>query len=184
MKKLLDGSSAAVHSTVYLNHGHLKPAVPVMSGGWPKDPTAFDNADSVVLFMNGGGGHPVNRHLAEIDALMKKGVGLACLHYGVEVPKGKSGNSFLDWTGGYFEAHWSVNPHWTIQDVTLAKDHPITDGVKPFTSNDEWYFHMHFRDKMEGVTPILSAVAPKETMKRGDGARSGNPAVRDRKSVV
>ncbi|MCH2583300.1 MAG: hypothetical protein MK138_00890, partial [Planctomycetes bacterium] len=72
MKKLLDGSSAAVHSTVYLNQGHLKPAVPVMSGGWPKEPTAFDNADSVVLFMNGGGGHPVNRHLAEIDALMKK----------------------------------------------------------------------------------------------------------------
>ncbi|MCH2579904.1 MAG: ThuA domain-containing protein, partial [Planctomycetes bacterium] len=178
MKKLLDGSSAAVHSTVYLNQRHLKPAVPVMSGGWPKDPTAFDNADSIVLFMNGGGGHPVNRHLAEIDALMKKGVGLACLHYGVEVPKGKSGNSFLDWTGGYFEAHWSVNPHWTIENVTLAKDHPITDGVKPFTSNDEWYFHMRFRDKMEGVTPILSAVAPKETMKRGDGAHSGNPAVR------
>ena len=178
MKKLLDESSAAVHTSVYLNQGHRKPAFPVMSGGWPRDPTAFDNADSVVLFMNGGGGHPVNRHLAEIDALMKKGVGLACLHYGVEVPKGKPGNSFLDWIGGYFEAHWSVNPHWTIENVTLAKDHPITDGVKPFTSNDEWYFHMRFRDKMEGVTPILSAVAPKATMNRRDGAHSGNPAVR------
>jgi len=31
---------------------------------------------------------------------------------------------------------------------------------------------------MEGVTPILSAVAPDSTMKRRDGAHSGNPTVR------
>ena len=26
--------------------------------GWPEDPTAFDNADSILLYMDGGGGHP------------------------------------------------------------------------------------------------------------------------------
>ena len=183
IKKMLDESGVDVHSTVYLNNRHLRPKHPVMGGdNWPLDPTAFDNADAIVLFMNGGGGHPVNRQLEKVDALMKKGVGLACLHYGVEVPKGKPGNYFLDWTGGYFETHWSVNPHWTIKNPTLAKNHPITDGVEPFEAHDEWYFHMRFRDKMEGVTPILSAVAPPETMKRGDGAHSGNPHVR--KSVA
>jgi hypothetical protein len=31
---------------------------------------------------------------------------------------------------------------------------------------------------MEGVTPLLSAVAGPDTMKRGDGPHSGNPEVR------
>jgi hypothetical protein len=45
-----------------------------------------------------------------------------------------------------------------------AKDHPTTRGlkpfaveVKPFTVHDEWYYHMRFRESMEGVTPILTA---------------------------
>ena len=83
--------------------------------------------------------------------------------------------------GRLFETHWSVNPHWTANFTKFPK-HPITQGVKPFKANDEWYFHMRFAPGMKGVTPILSDVAPKETMKRGDGAHSGNPAVR--KSVA
>ena len=40
--------------------------------GWPADPTAFDNADSILLYMDGGGGHPViqRNRLAEIDQLI------------------------------------------------------------------------------------------------------------------
>ncbi len=33
----------------------------VYLNGWPKDPTAFDNADSILLYMDGGGGHPLIR---------------------------------------------------------------------------------------------------------------------------
>jgi len=39
-------------------------------------------------------------HLDEVDALAKKGVGIVCIHYGVEVEKGKPGDKFLDWIGG------------------------------------------------------------------------------------
>ena len=130
-----------------------------------------------MLACTGGGGHLVNRHVAEFDKLMRKGVGLACLHYGVEVPIGPSGKGMLNWMGGFFQAHWSVNPHWVAQ-FKVFPDHPAANGVKPFESNDEWYFHMKFRGNMEGITPILSAIAPAATMKRGDGAHSGNPAVR------
>jgi hypothetical protein len=38
---------------------------------------------------------------------------------------------------------------------------------------------MRFRDGMKGVVPILSAVAPAETMNLPDGPHSGNPAVRE-----
>jgi hypothetical protein len=38
---------------------------------------------------------------------------------------------------------------------------------------------MRFRGGLQGVTPILSDVAPDSTMSRPDGDHSGNPAVRD-----
>jgi hypothetical protein len=87
---------------------------------------------------------------------------------------GKGSAEFLDWMGGYFEQWWSVNPHWTANYTALPK-HPICNGVKPFSTNDEWYFHMRFREGMKGVTPILTAIATPETTKRGFGPHEGNP---------
>ncbi|MFP6858515.1 MAG: ThuA domain-containing protein [Roseibacillus sp.] len=145
--------------------------------GWPQDPKAFDGADCVVIFCNGGGGHLVMKDLDRFEKLIDEGVGLVCLHYGVEVPKGRAGELMLKGMGGYFETHWSVNPHWQAVIEKLPK-HPITRGCKPFVQNDEWYFHMRFQQGMKGVTPILSAHPPEETMKRGDGPHSNNPHVR------
>jgi hypothetical protein len=51
--------------------------------------------------------------------------------------------------------------------------------VEPFKANDEWYYHMRFREGMKGVTPILTALPPKETLSRKDGPHEGNPAVRE-----
>jgi len=151
----------------------------VHQNGWPTDPAAFDRAAAIVIFCNGGGGHVLARHFEEVDKLMAKGVGLACLHYAVEVPKGKPGDYLLKWIGGYYETWWSVNPHWTAAFKKLP-DHPITRGVKPFTIEDEWYYHMRFRKGMDGVTPILTAVPPDATRKRPDDAHSGNKHVRAR----
>jgi type 1 glutamine amidotransferase len=152
----------------------------VYTGGWPADPTAFDNADAVFFFSDGGERHPVlqSNRLAQIDALAKRGVGVACLHYAVEVPKEKGGPQFLDWLGGYFEPHWSVNPHWKLAAPQLATDHPITRGVRPFETQDEWYYHMRFREPPAGVTMILTAVPPDATRERPDGPHSNNPTVR------
>lgn len=145
--------------------------------GWPKDAKLFDGVDCVVIYADGGGGHPVNEHLDEMDALVKKGVGIVCLHYAVEVPKGPVGDKFLEWIGGYFEADWSVNPHWTANFAKLP-EHPITSGVQPFRINDEWYYHMRFRKDMNGVTPILTDLPPNDSLSRPDGPHSGNPHVR------
>lgn len=167
LAKTLDESGLNVHSVVY-------------TGGWPNDPTAFDNADAVVFYCDGGGNHYANPHISAFREVMDRGVGLACLHYGVEVPKGEAGAAFVDWIGGYFETHWSVNPWWTAEFHSLPA-HAITQGVQPFAIHDEWYYHMRFADNMEGVTPILSAVPPASTLDRGDGPHSGNPHVRAKK---
>ncbi|WCJ61092.1 ThuA domain-containing protein [Fontisphaera persica] len=153
----------------------------VHTNGWPKDMTIFDGADAVFIYCDGGGGHMAVRErqrLTFLGELMKRGVGFGCCHYAVEVPKDNGGPEFLNWMGGYFETHWSVNPHWDA-DFKVIPKHPITDGVRPFKIRDEWYFHMRFQEGMKGVTPILSAVAPPSTMNRPDGPHSGNPAVRE-----
>jgi len=165
-----------------LNEGMPNVYATVYKNGWPKDPTALDNADEVAVYCDGGGGHVVMRHLEEMDALAKKGVGVAMLHYGVEVPKGKPGDYMLDWTGGYFETFWSVNPTWEAK-FTDFPNHPVTRGVKPFSIRDEWYYHMRFRPNMENVTPVLSAIPPDSTRNRPDGPHSGNATVRSRKGM-
>ncbi len=151
---------------------------PYFNGQWP---SAEDlaKADSIVIYADGGGGHPAIQadRLKQLEKEMKRGCGYVCMHYAVEVPKDKGGAEFLNWLGGYFETHWSVNPHWEAKITDLPK-HEISNGVKPFQSLDEWYFHMRFRLEMKGVTPILTDLPPEGTMKRGDGPHSGNPAVR------
>ncbi len=151
----------------------------VYTNGWPKDPTAMDNVDCVVSYCDGGARHYLNDRLDDFDHLaMEHGVGLVCIHYAVETLKGKEGDHFLKWIGGYFEPHWSVNPHWTARFDKLP-DHPITRGVQPFEINDEWYYHMRFQPDMQGVTPILTDLPPRETLNRKDGPHSGNPYVRE-----
>lgn len=149
----------------------------VIQNGWPKDDSLLDTADCIVIYSDGGRGHPSLPHLDRLKKQMDRGAGLVCIHYAVEVPKDRGGPEFLDWLGGYFETDWSVNPHWDANFVALPK-HPITSGVRPFQTRDEWYFHMRFPEGMKGVTPILSAVPPASTMDRPDGPHSGNPAVR------
>jgi len=152
----------------------------VCSNGWPDEPaSAFAGAATVVIYSDGGGGHPFlkDERLQTIGELMRHGVGLVAIHYAVEPTKERGEKEFLEWLGGCFEVDHSVNPTWTA-DFRQLPDHPITRGVRPFALHDEWYFFMRFRPGMEGVIPILSAVAPESTMKRPDGPHEGNPEVR------
>lgn len=159
-----------------LNKSGLAVEAVVTTDGWPKDNSIFDGAAAVVIYADGGGGHPAMRNLAKLKELADKGVGIGAIHYAVEVPKGKGGDLFLEVIGGYFETDWSVNPHWEAS--FKIPEHAVTQGIKEFKSTDEWYYHMRFPADMKGVTPILSALPPAESLSRPDGAHSGNPEVR------
>lgn len=158
----------------------------VATGGWPDDDALFEGADAVLIFSDGGTGHPAiaPERLRLLGALMSRGVGLGCVHYAVEVPKEKGGAEWLSWIGGYFETFWSVNPHWDA-DFKSFPAHPITRGVKPFKIRDEWYYHMRFPEDMRRVTPILTAIPPDSTRGRAglNSPHGGNPTVFARKGM-
>jgi hypothetical protein len=139
---------------------------------WPRD---LRHADAVIVLLNHGGS-AVND---AVKVAIKRGAGFMAIHYGVEVNKGDQGQHYLKWLGGYFEPFWSVNPWWTPEFKELPR-HPTTRGVKPFTINDEWYYHMRFVEAMKGVTPILAALPPLTTIQGGgkeSTSHGGNPAV-------
>jgi hypothetical protein len=139
---------------------------------FPKD---LSHADAVIVLINNAD-PAVNPAMKEA---MDRGAGFMAIHYGVEVSKGKEGDAFLKWMGGYFEAYWSVNPWWT-PNFTKFPDHPTTRGVKPFSVKDEWYYHMRFVDGMKGVTPVLTALPELSTIQGGGKTthdHGGNPTV-------
>ncbi len=139
---------------------------------WPKD---LKHADAVIVALNHGGS-AVNPAVKEAVA---HGAGFMAIHFGVEVNKGDQGENYLKWMGGYFETFFSVNPWWTPKFEEFPT-HETTRGVKPFAVNDEWYYHMRFVEGMKGVTPILMALPPLNTI-QGEGKKSsdrgGNPDV-------
>ena len=154
----------------------------MLEGGWPRDrrgvSSALDGAAAIVIACDGNGLLGPESNWQALDALAKKGVGIAFLHYALD-PGKEYGKYLLDWIGGYYEQFWSINPSWLAEFKSLP-EHPITRGVQPFKIEDEWYYHMRFREDMKGVTPILTAVPPDGTRKGPDGPHSGNPAVRAR----
>src|SRR5262245_12495017 len=134
---------------------------PVMvRDGWPKDERVFDDAKSVVFYLDGRGGHPLAdpAKLGLIQKLIDQKCGFVCLHYAVDYNP-REGERVIHWMGGYYDTRISINPHWDA-DFAKLPEHPITRGVKPFKIRDEWYFNMRFLPEMKNVTPILTATPP------------------------
>ena len=153
--------------------------VEVLLNGWPKDESVFEDASTVIFYMDGGKRHEVvkeeGRRLKMVDDWAKKGVGLGFMHYGVEILKEDASAEFKRWIGGHYENMHSCNPMWETHFAVLP-DHPITRGVKPFKAKDEWYFNMRFVHDIDGTEakeiegmkfqPILLAT-PADTVRDG-----------------
>jgi hypothetical protein len=154
----------------------------IRSGG-PISDDQFKNADAIIVYSDGQseGAHPALNpaNMERFGAFAARGGGIGFVHYAVEPMDPKGRPEFLRWIGGYFEVDYSVNPHWTAEFKPFP-NHPIMRGVKPFAVRDEWYFNMRFVDDMKGVTPLLVAVPPADTMARKDGKHEGNPHVREK----
>jgi len=148
----------------------------LVTNGWPTkmvdgqrvdDHSVFDGADAIFIYSDGGAKHLAlqNNRLEFLRGLMKRGVSLGCAHYAVEVPVGAGGAEWKSWIGGHYETAFSCNPIWDAE-FTRLPEHPITRGVRPFKTKDEWYFNMRFRDDKAGVKDILVAT-PSDAVRDG-----------------
>ena len=144
--------------------------VSVHPNGWVSDESVLDTADAVVIYADGGNGHPalaVPGRKEKIQKLVDRGGSVMMMHYAVQCAdidkdQGTSGDVFRDWIGGAYETAYSCNPIWDA-DYTKFPDHPICRGLKPFKIADEWYFSIRFRKEMEGVKSLLVATPSDET---------------------
>lgn len=128
----------------------------VVLNGWPEDEKLLEQADAILFYMDGRGGHELvkqnGRRLELVQKLVDKGVGIGCLHYGVDVVPAQAGPQLQQWIGGYYENNISVNPLWEPKFESFP-DHPITRGVQPFQIQDEWYFNIRFAGGGPGNAP-------------------------------
>ena len=141
----------------------------VVDGARVDDNAALDNADAVLIFSDGEKGHPAFQadRVKVVDALAARGAGLGFAHYGVDVVPGPAGEAMHRWIGGHYERNYSVNPMWKPAFEKFP-NHPVTRGVGPFATHDEWYFNMRWAPEgAKGrMTPILVAT-PSDEVRKG-----------------
>ena len=152
---------------------------------WPKDPAELDSAATIVLMWEGWDKHLINGRNPEktrkFDELMKRGVGLVCLHAATAV-ENEVESHYLEWVGGNKKIGYSLHP--MARNVGLAPaspEHPLCRGVKPMTfPEEEFYCKILFRPGDRRITPILTAMLPPErpeqqvvawACQRADGGR-------------
>jgi type 1 glutamine amidotransferase len=156
LKHCLDTSAnvKGVTTEVYLN-------------GWPTSPEALDGAAAIVLLSDGNGAHPFFKDKAreeKIDALMARGVGLACIHYAVDPPN-EGDEPMLRWIGGIYKTGYSTNPTNDVELSPATPEHPVARGLKPFPMRDEVYYRIWF-GQGEGTgnaTPIATITLASES---------------------
>jgi type 1 glutamine amidotransferase len=149
---------------------------------WPERREVFERAAALVFI---GDTFPPQRMpdteaiLRDLAGLMKRGAGIACVHYATGLraedvtPEGA--HPLLGWMGGYFATrtphHQSVAK--VFESVTVspaAAGHPISRGWRAFTITDEPYYNNYFGPNgnklAPNVTAFATAMLPPEAPKR------------------
>ena len=135
--------------------------------GWPGDPAALAQADTVVLYFDGLEKHPLRdpAHRAAFDAAMQRGAGVVALHQASTVPQGDD-LGLARWLGAVRVGTFDRTTQWATLEPTA---HPATAGMKPFAYRDEFY--PTFRGA-GARTPLLQAVLHPQF-------RDGEPVIED-----
>ncbi len=106
------------------------------------------------------------RYLKQLDGLMKRGTGMVVLHYSLIVDNPRSRSYLLDWIGGYHRSGQSQVKIDRTEATPVESDHPILRGVRPWTTDHEYYFNQYFGENDKRVVPILTTMMPSDNPQR------------------
>lgn len=149
-----------------------------VSLGWPQNSEMIETAQVVVLYSDGLEKHVARKHVEILRRRFLQGKGLAVLHFALEAGEedGDLQTLMMEAIGGRFAVGWSVNPIWKLNAVPVPS-HPAAVGVEQIACEDEWYYHLKFREPRNGFKPLLQVLPSLRTL-GSDGPRSGNAAAR------
>lgn len=145
-----------------LNARHL--LVEVHANGWPEDERTLDDADTIVLFSDGGSSHTQHPllgdgHMPVLAKQMKRGCGLVVIHWSLNLPSKIGRETFLRWIGGFKDYEDPPRPlgePLRVADWSKQADHPICRGLKPFDMpDDEYKTPERLLSDEPGFVPIL-----------------------------
>ncbi len=149
----------------------------VVSNGWPTDPKVLEGVDAIVLYTAVGGNvlfaDPERR--AQVESLLKQGVGLVEIHWGTDAEPGEAAEKQLEHMGAWFHRTFSEIPIVDSVVTQADPDHPIARGWDDFPMRDEYYIKLKFRPEAK---PLMKAEVNGETyvvgwaLDRPDGGRS------------
>lgn len=123
--------------------------------GWPEEKD-LKGASTLVFYFDGLDEHPLHdaEKRAQMEELMKKGVGLVTLHQASTLPADNKTINMQKWLGG--ARYGMVDRTTQTVQFDVAEDHPIARGVEEFAYHDEFYPTIRFVEGGRKVTPILS----------------------------
>lgn len=103
--------------------------------------------------------------LAQVDSLVKKGMGVVVLHYASWVENWAARKFYIDWTGGLWVQMMSKNPNddWSI--ALRNESHPVLRGVKAWSYRDEVFARYFLPDDSRRTdllvgTPARANIGP------------------------
>lgn len=130
---------------------------PIVSNGWPEDPSLLAGLDAIVIHNAMGGDFlfdPARRE--DVLRLLNKGVGLTALHWSTAAQSDEAGKFFLDNLGGWFRKDFAQVVISTQLLQQADKDHPASRGWKDFELRDEYYLGLRFA---HGMKPLMKVRA-------------------------
>lgn len=138
---------------------------------WPADAAVLDKADLIMTLSDGRDGEgdmlpQVPFMTPDRMKIMKKqmdrGCGLVTYHFSTFAPD-EYGEQVEEWNGGYFD--WQGDDgkrNWYSAITTLtaavklpSPQHPISNGVKPFQVEEEFYYNIRFRENDPRLQKIV-----------------------------
>jgi type 1 glutamine amidotransferase len=102
------------------------------------------------------------QRLEQMDRLMKRGTGIVVLHYSLIVDNPRSREYLLDWIGGYHHSGESRVKIDRSEATPATPGHEILRGVRPWTTDHEYYFNQHFRTNDRRAVPIITSRLPSD----------------------
>lgn len=165
-----------------LEHCNVKGITVSIYQIWPEDETVLDSADLVMTLSDGRDGADEGMpqvpfmtpaRMQTMEKLMKRGCGLATYHFST-FASDLYGEKVLQWNGGYFDwqdetgkRNWYSAITTTTADVTIPAKHPVTNGVKPFRIEEEFYYNLRFTENDPRLQQL--AVVPALNGRPGTG---------------